>query len=70
VDEVPETIRAHQDAVAIFREAGDRHGEGRALTKLGAALAMVWRVDEAIRAFQDAAAIFREAGDPTARAGH
>ena len=33
-----EAITAHQDAAAIFRETGDRHGEGTALTNLGLAL--------------------------------
>ena len=30
-----EAITAHQDAAAIFRETGDRHGEGMALDNLG-----------------------------------
>jgi hypothetical protein len=29
-----EAITAHQDAAAIFRETGDRHGEGAALDNL------------------------------------
>ena len=29
-----EAITAHQDAAAIFRETGDRHGEGTALSNL------------------------------------
>ena len=33
-----EAITARQDAAAIYRETGDRHGEGRALTNLGVAL--------------------------------
>src|SRR5215831_5634523 len=56
-------ITAHQDAVAIFRETGDRHGEGLALLNLCNALAGVRRFDEAVTAHQDAAAIFRETGD-------
>jgi Flp pilus assembly protein TadD len=58
-----EAITAHQDAAAIFRETGDRHSEGGALTNLGIALAGVRRFDEAMNAHQDAAAIFRETGD-------
>ena len=58
-----EAITAHQDAAAIFRETGDRHGEGRALDNLGIALREVRRFEEAITAHQDAAAIFRETGD-------
>ena len=33
-----EAITACQDAAAIFRETGDRHGEGIALGSLGVAL--------------------------------
>jgi hypothetical protein len=33
-----EAISACQDAAAIFRETGDRHGEGKALDSLGTAL--------------------------------
>ena len=58
-----EAITAYQDAAAIFRETGDRHGEGMALTNLGAALVEVRRFEEAITAYQDAAAIYRETGD-------
>ena len=58
-----EAITAHQDAAAIFRETGDRHGEGTALDNLGLALREVGRLEEAITAHQDAAAIFRETGD-------
>ena len=29
-----EAITAHQDALAIFRETGDRHREGQALNNL------------------------------------
>ena len=58
-----EAISAHQDAAAIFRETGDRHGEGQALNNLGLALPLVRRFEEAISALQDAAAIFRETGD-------
>ena len=58
-----EAITALQDAAAIFRETGDRHGEGMALNNLGSALLEVRRFEEAITAHQDAAAIFRETGD-------
>ena len=33
-----EAITAHQQALALFTELGDRHGEAVALNKLGAAL--------------------------------
>jgi len=55
--------RSQQDAAAIYRETGDRHGEGMALDNLGAALHQVRRFEEAISAHQDAAAIYRETGD-------
>ena len=49
-----EAITAHQDAAAIFRETGDRHGEGMALDNLGVALREAGRFEEAITAHQDA----------------
>ena len=52
-----------QDAAAIYRETGDRHGEGGALNNLGIALRQAGRFEEAITAHQDAAAIYRETGD-------
>jgi hypothetical protein len=48
--------------VAVLRETGDRHGEGLALTNLGAALREVDRFEEAVTACQEAAVIFRETG--------
>jgi tetratricopeptide (TPR) repeat protein len=58
-----EAITAHQDAAAIFRETGDRHGEGLALEGLGLALDEAGRSREAMTAYQDAIAIYRETGD-------
>jgi Tetratricopeptide repeat len=58
-----EAVDACQDAAAIFRETGDRHGEGTALSNLGRVLVEVWRFKEAVTVSQDAAAIFRETGD-------
>jgi tetratricopeptide (TPR) repeat protein len=58
-----EAITACQDAAAIFRETGDRHGEGGALNNLGNALQEARRLAEAITAYQDALAIYRETGD-------
>jgi tetratricopeptide (TPR) repeat protein len=58
-----EAITAHQRAVALFTELGDRHGEAGALRNLGAALQGVRRFDEAITAHQRAAALFTELGD-------
>ncbi|MEU0645995.1 tetratricopeptide repeat protein, partial [Streptomyces umbrinus] len=50
-------------ALTLYREAGDRHGEGRALNNLGSALQEVRRFEEAIDAHTQAADIYREAGD-------
>jgi tetratricopeptide (TPR) repeat protein len=63
VQRFKEAITAHQDAATIYRETGDRHGQGSALVNLGVALRNVGRFEEAITADQDAAAIFREIGD-------
>ena len=57
-----DAITASQGAAAIFRETGDRHGEGQALNNLGVALLKVGRFEDAITASQGAAAI-RETGD-------
>ncbi len=58
-----EAMTVYQDAAAIYRDTGDRRGEGAALNNLGNALQEVRRFDEAITAHQDAAAIFRQTGD-------
>jgi tetratricopeptide (TPR) repeat protein len=58
-----EAITACREAVAIFRETGDRYSEGAALGNLGQALREMRRFDEAITACQDAVAIFRETRD-------
>jgi tetratricopeptide (TPR) repeat protein len=58
-----EAITAHQQAGALFREVGDRHGEGQAWNNLGVALAEVRRFDEAITAHGRTGYIYRELGD-------
>ena len=58
-----EAITAHQRALALFTELGDRHREGMALDNFGSALRNVRRFDEAITAHQRAAALFTELGD-------
>jgi tetratricopeptide (TPR) repeat protein len=60
---VDEAITAHQQARDIYREVGDRHGEGEAWNNLGLALRRVGRFDEAITAHQEARDIYRELGD-------
>ncbi|WP_075027931.1 tetratricopeptide repeat protein [Streptomyces mirabilis] len=59
-----EAVDAHTQAVAAFRELGDRHSEGQALNNLGAVLQGVGRFEEAFDAHTRAAAAFRELGDP------
>lgn len=49
--------------MAIFRETGDRHSQGRALDNLGFAYQEMGRLEEAITCHQQAVAIFRETGD-------
>jgi hypothetical protein len=51
------------DAATIYRDTGDRHREGMALSNLGTTLQQAGRLDEAITACQDAAAICRQTGD-------
>jgi hypothetical protein len=64
VRRLDEAIRAHEEAASIYRETGDRHGEGIALNNLGLAIPKVWpRTNEAIATLQRAAAIFQETGD-------
>jgi hypothetical protein len=58
-----EAIDAHQQALDIHRETGDRHGEGQAWNNLGNALQEVRRFDEAIAAHKQALDIHRESGD-------
>ncbi|MER5916426.1 tetratricopeptide repeat protein [Streptomyces sp. NPDC001982] len=50
-------------ALTVFREFGDRHGEGAALNNLGLALQEVRRFEEAIDTHTQAAAVYRELGD-------
>jgi tetratricopeptide (TPR) repeat protein len=54
---------AQRDAAVIYRETGDRHGEGMAMTGLGVALTGMRRFSEAIRAHEAAVGIFRETRD-------
>ncbi|MFE9775553.1 tetratricopeptide repeat protein [Streptomyces sp. NPDC005931] len=50
-------------ALAVLREFGDRHGKGRALNNLGAALQGIHRFDDAIDAHTQALTIYRDLGD-------
>ncbi|MER6274444.1 tetratricopeptide repeat protein [Streptomyces sp900105755] len=55
--------RAQARALAVYRELGDRRGEGAALNNLGIALRDVRRFEEAIDAHFEGLAICRELGD-------
>jgi tetratricopeptide (TPR) repeat protein len=52
-----EAIEAHQQATAIYRETGDRHGEGMALNNLGLALREQGRLIKAGKAFTPCAGV-------------
>ena len=43
-----------RDALAIFREAGDRYGEGRTLRNVGLIFQDLHRFEEAVAYYQDA----------------
>ena len=58
-----EAIAAHQDAVSIYQETGDRQGEATALNNLGAALQELRRFEGAISLHEGAVSVFREIGD-------
>ena len=54
---------AYEEAVALFKEIGDRHGEGIALSNLGRVLGSLGRFQEAIDVGKSAVAIVQETHD-------
>jgi tetratricopeptide (TPR) repeat protein len=56
VQRFEEAIAAHQEAAAIFREAGDRRGEGWTLDNLGSVHYKMRRPAQAAAYWRDAAA--------------
>jgi tetratricopeptide (TPR) repeat protein len=58
-----EAIGCYQDAAAIYRETGDRYGEGLTLSNLGLAYQELQRSDQAIASWRRAASAMRDAGD-------
>jgi tetratricopeptide (TPR) repeat protein len=58
-----EAIACYRDALAVFRETGDRRAEGVTLDGLGDAYGGLRRFAEAACCYQDALAIHRETGD-------
>jgi tetratricopeptide (TPR) repeat protein len=59
-----EAIDCHQQAMAIFRETGDRHSEGQALDGLGNTYQELRRPARAAECWREAAAAMRDAADP------
>ncbi|MFI1458692.1 ATP-binding protein [Streptomyces roseus] len=58
-----DSIRLSTAAAAVFREAGDRLGEGDALNTLGAALIAVREPERAVDVFREVVDICRDNGD-------
>ncbi|MFJ4478775.1 tetratricopeptide repeat protein [Streptomyces xanthochromogenes] len=58
-----DSIRLSTAAAAVFRQAGDRLGEGDALNTLGAALVSVRDLERAVDIFREVVGICRDAGD-------
>ncbi|MFC9534480.1 tetratricopeptide repeat protein [Streptomyces sp. NPDC056975] len=58
-----------KQAIEIFRETSDRHGEGRAQNIFGVGMRQVRRFEEAITAHTEAVQIFRETRDRNREAG-
>lgn len=56
-------LTTHTQAVAVYRQLGDHHGEGRALNNLGATLADASQSEKAIIAHIQAADIFHHLSD-------
>ena len=58
-----EAIGCGQQALALFRETGDRYSEGTILTFLGDVYQVMRQHDGAALCWQEAAAAMRDAGD-------
>lgn len=58
-----EAVRCYEQALVIWQETDDRHGEGQALSNLGDAYQELRLSDRAAVFRQDAAAAMRDAGD-------
>src|SRR6266545_1879203 len=58
-----EAGRAYEQALDIFRSAGDRVGEARALSNSGIVYRELGRLEEAVRAYEQALDIFRSIDD-------
>jgi len=58
-----EAVGCYRDALAIFRETGDRHSQGRTLANLGGVYDALRRYKDAIKYGRSASAILQETGD-------
>jgi hypothetical protein len=58
-----ETVSAQQNAIAIFRETGDRPRQAQALGQIGFTFRMMQRHTEAVRALRSAADLSSQTGD-------
>ena len=58
-----EAVDCYQRALAIFRETGDRYGEGATLDGLGDAYQELREPGRAAECWREAAAAMRDAGD-------
>jgi tetratricopeptide (TPR) repeat protein len=61
--QVEQAIGYYEQALAIVREIGDRHGEGAVLGNLGAAYYRLGQVEQAIGYYEQRLVIARETGD-------
>jgi tetratricopeptide (TPR) repeat protein len=61
--QVDKAIKYYVQALVIFREIGDRRGEGTDLGNLGVAYSALGQVDKAIKYYVQALVIAREIGD-------
>ncbi|ERT04965.1 TPR repeat family protein [Lyngbya aestuarii BL J] len=64
-----EALQSFQQALEIYREIGDRNGEGRSLGSLGNAYRRLGQYQEAIEFYQQWLTIAREIGDRNGEAG-
>jgi tetratricopeptide (TPR) repeat protein len=58
-----QSLGQHEQALALFRELGDRHSEARALSNLANSFRDLGRFSEARQASEQALTLFRELGD-------
>ena len=62
-DDVARGKAAFEEAIELYREFGDRHGEANTLQAIGDVLQFKKRTDEALESYQQAIDIYRTVGD-------